>query len=160
MYPRISFLDPPNALTNKVPTIGENNTGVRKETPNNPYFLQKTTNFLFLFENIFLSLLNILFSQFLNRGPKKDIMSTVVIIPNIVVITVSRNDNPTAAPTVGPPTNFSILTRYTVKYLPIPDNIESTIQLYMCNIYKSLTTGFHRYGQAACAKASSEVLLK
>ena len=44
MYNMICFLQPPTVLTINAPTTGDSSIGVRKETPNMPYFRQNTTN--------------------------------------------------------------------------------------------------------------------
>ena len=107
----IFFFDPPKALTSNAPSTGEKTTGVKKETPKRPYFFQNVTNLLFRFVKSFLFLLNILSIQFLNPGPKVEIITTEVIIPIIVRPTVSQNVRPNAIPIAGPPINLNILAK-------------------------------------------------
>lgn len=58
--------------------------------------------------------------QFLNGFPiKLTIRKTVVIIPSIVSKAVSNMLNPEATPSSGPPINFNILVRKTMRYLRI-----------------------------------------
>lgn len=138
IYVIIFFFDPSNALTSNAPITGEKTTGVRKETPKRPYFFQKETNLLFRLVNNFLFLLNILSIHFLNPGPNVDMIRMVVIIPIIVIPTVSQNVRPNAIPMAGPPINLNILAKKTDKYLAITDKINITRQHYMYNIYKSI----------------------
>lgn len=129
--------DPPNALTNNAPRTGENMMGVKKETPNRPYFLQNVTNLLFLLLNSFRFLLKILSIQFLSPGPKEETTNTEVIIPEIVSKVVSQKLSPKAIPMVGPPINLNMLIKKTVTYFPIIVITIITIQRYMYNRHRS-----------------------
>ena len=76
---------PPSAIISKVPTMGENKTGVKKETPNSPYPRHILTMRLFLDEKSFWRCLFFFSNQCRSRTPKVEITATVVIIPSTML---------------------------------------------------------------------------
>jgi hypothetical protein len=97
------------------PPGGDNNMGVRKEMPSNPYLCQIRTNFLLWGEKTFLNLKNLINAEFFILSPKKLKIEMVVIIPAIVITVVINGCNPAAYPIVGPKTILSMHNTYIVK---------------------------------------------
>ncbi len=78
------------------PPGGDSNIGVRKEMPNSPYLRQILTKRRFFGVKTFFGFRYLLNIFSLTFSPKKVNNNTVVIIPETVIITVNRGDNPAA----------------------------------------------------------------
>jgi hypothetical protein len=122
IYNMIRVFVSPNEVATNVPPMGVNKRGVRKATPASPYLRQMATVRRLVLVNNFLFFRNRSLIHCLAFWPSAEKMNTLVIIPAIVNTAVSIQLMPNTRPVAGPKKNFSILRKYTVRYLAIEND--------------------------------------